>query len=90
MSDATENSTDGDSYRVAAGQVLQFVERIERLDEEAKEVSDARKDLMAEAKSSGLDTKMLKKLVALRKRNPDELSEEEAILEIYKEAIGMR
>ena len=61
---------------VAAGQLLAIVERIERLEEEKKAVADQIKEVMAEAKARGFDTKILRKVVALRKKDPDERSEE--------------
>lgn len=76
-------------YRVTAGELRQFVERYERLESERREIADQMKDVMAEAKARGYDAKVLRKLIALRKRDLDEVSEEEAILELYKEALGM-
>ena len=86
-----ENSSDsGDaSYRVTAGELRQFIERIERLDAEKKDLADQQKEVMAEAKGRGYDTKVMRKLVALRKREPDDIAEEEAVLEMYKQALGM-
>lgn len=78
-----------DSYRVTAGELRQFIERIERLDQEKKDLAEQQKEVMAEAKSRGYDTKVMRKLIALRKRDPDDISEEEAVLELYKEALGM-
>lgn len=77
------------SYRVTAGELRAFIERFERLDIEKKDLADQQKEVMAEAKSRGYDTKILRKLVALRKMDPQEISEEEAVLELYKEALGM-
>jgi uncharacterized protein (UPF0335 family) len=54
-----------DSYRVTAGELRQFVERLERLDNEKKDLADQMKEVMAEAKGRGYDTKVLRKLVAL-------------------------
>lgn len=76
-------------YRVTAGELRAFVERYERLDAEKKDLADQQKEVMAEAKSRGYDTKALRKLVALRKMDPQEVSEAEAVLELYKEALGM-
>ncbi len=81
-------STDS-SYRVTSNELRQFVERIERLDIEKKDLVDQQKEVMAEAKARGYDTKVMRKLVALRKRDKDDIAEEEAILEMYKEALGM-
>lgn len=77
------------SYRVAAGELRAFVERFERLDAEKKDIAEQQKEVMAEAKGRGYDVKVLRKIVALRKREPADISEEEAVLEIYKEALGM-
>lgn len=78
-----------DRYRVTAGELRQFVERYERLEAERKDIADQMKEVMAEARGRGYDVKVLKKLIALRKRDSSEVSEEEAILELYKEALGM-
>ncbi|HET9068209.1 MAG TPA: DUF2312 domain-containing protein [Amaricoccus sp.] len=78
-----------DRYRVTAGELRQFVERYERLESERKDIADQMKEVMAEARARGYDVKVLKKLIALRKRDSSEVSEEEAILELYKEALGM-
>ena len=77
------------SYRVAAGELRAFVERYERLEADKKDIADQQKEGMAEAKGRGYDVKVLRKIMALRKREPAEISEEEAVLEIYKEALGM-
>jgi uncharacterized protein (UPF0335 family) len=78
-----------DSYAVTADELRQFIERFEQLDAEKKDVADQQKELMAEAKGRGYDTRVLRKVIALRKRKPDELAEEEAVLELYKTALGM-
>jgi len=83
-----ENSTP-DSYRVTADELRAFVERYERLEMEKKDIADQQKEVMAEAKGRGYDTKVLRKIVALRKRDQNDLAEEEAVLEMYKEALGM-
>ena len=77
------------SYRVTADELRQFIERIERLDAEKKDLAEQQKEVMAEAKARGYDTKVLRKVVALRKRDADDIAEEEAMLEMYKEALGM-
>jgi len=76
-------------YRVASDELRAFIERFERLDAEKKDISDQQKEVMSEAKGRGYDTKVLRKIVGLRKREPQEISEEEAVLELYKEALGM-
>ena len=77
------------SYGVAAGELRSFIERYERLELEKKEIADQQKEVMAEAKGRGYDVKVLRKVIALRKRDKDDIAEEEAILEMYKEALGM-
>lgn len=79
-----------DSYRVTADELRQFIERYERLEAEKKDIAEQQKEVMAEAKSRGYDTKILRKVVALRKRDADDIAEEEAVLDMYKEALGMR
>ena len=74
---------------IAARELRQFVDRYERLEEEKKDISDQAKEVLAEAKGRGYDVKALKKLIALRKRDPQEVSEEESILDLYKTALGM-
>ncbi|MEM9583694.1 MAG: DUF2312 domain-containing protein [Pseudomonadota bacterium] len=85
----SDSSVVDSTYRVTAGELRQFVERFERLEMEKKDLADQQKEVMAEAKGRGYDTKVLRKLVALRKRDPQDISEEEAVLELYKEALGM-
>ncbi|OSP54932.1 DUF2312 domain-containing protein [Pseudoruegeria sp. SK021] len=77
------------TYRVTADELRQFIERIERLDAEKKDIAEQQKEVMAEAKGRGYDTKILRKVIALRKRDKDDIAEEEAVLELYKEALGM-
>ena len=77
------------AYKVTAGELRQFIERFERLDEEKKAIAEHQKEVMAEGKARGYDTKVLRKLIALRKKDPADVSEEEAILEVYKQALGM-
>ncbi len=76
-------------YRVTSSELRAFVERYERLEVEKKDIAEHQKEVMAEAKSRGYDTKILRKIVALRKKDPQEISEEEAVLDMYKEALGM-
>lgn len=78
-----------DAYNVTADELRQFIERFEHLDSEKKDITDQQKEVMAEAKGRGYDTKVLRKIIALRKRKPDEIAEEEAVLDLYKAALGM-
>lgn len=74
---------------VAADELRQFIEQFEHLDAEKKDIADQQKDVMSEAKARGYDTKVMKKIIALRKRDRNEINEEEMILEAYKAALGM-
>ena len=84
-----QDESSSDSYGVAAGELRQFIERFERLDEEKKEIAEQQKEVMAEAKARGYDTKVMRKVIALRKRDANDIAEEEAVLEMYKAALGM-
>lgn len=76
-------------YKVTAAELRSFVERYERLEAEKKDIADQQKEVMAEAKGRGYDTRVIKKIVALRKREPQDVGEEEAILQLYRDALGM-
>lgn len=76
-------------YKVTADELRQFIERFERLEIEKKDISDQQKEVMAEAKSRGYDTRIMRKIVSLRKRDLEDVAEEEAILTMYKTALGM-
>lgn len=73
---------------VQGDQLKSIVQRIERLEEEKKTIADDIKEVYAEAKGNGYDVKVLRKVVALRKRDLDERKEEEAILDLYLQAVG--
>lgn len=77
-------------HGIARDQLRQFVERIERMEEEKKTIADDIRDIYAEAKSMGFDTKILRKVIALRKKDENERTEEEMILDTYMHALGMR
>lgn len=78
-----------DQYSVTADELRSFIERAEQLAAEKKDIAEQEKELFAEAKGRGYDTKVLRKVIALRKRTPDDIAEEEAVLELYKTALGM-
>lgn len=73
----------------SADRLRSLVERIERREEERKEIAGDIKDIYTEAKSAGFDTKVLRQLIALRKKDPDEVEEQESVLDVYKRALGM-
>ena len=77
------------SYSVTGDELRQFIERIEGLEAERQDAAEAQKEVYAEAKGRGYDVPVLRKVVALRKRQPDDIAEEEAVLELYKQALGM-
>jgi len=74
---------------IAADQLRAFIERIERLDEEKKALQDDIKEVMAEAKSSGFDPRIIRRVLALRKKDEHDRLEEEELLDLYKAALGM-
>ena len=78
-----------DAMGVARDQLKSFIERIERLEEEKKTIADDIKDVYGEAKGTGFDTKILRKIISLRKKPAAERAEEDAILELYLQALGM-
>lgn len=74
---------------IAVGQLRSFVERFERLEEEKKAIADDQKELMAELKGSGFDAKAFKEIIKLRKKEAHELAEAEAMVQLYRDALGM-
>jgi uncharacterized protein (UPF0335 family) len=94
MADAAAAATDDEkddrpTRRFAKDQLKAFVERVERLEEEKKAISDDIRDVYAEAKANGFDLKALRTVVRLRKLDINERKEQEAILETYLHALGM-
>lgn len=74
-----------------AQQILRsFIERIERLEEEKQTIADDIKDVYSEAKGQGYDTKVMRRVVSLRKQDQNERQEQEAILDLYLQALGMQ
>lgn len=84
MSDVTD-----ETQAVAVGQLRSFIERIERLEEEKKTISDDIKEVYAELKGSGFDSKAVRTIIRLRKKEDHERQEEEAMIQLYKDALGM-
>lgn len=81
--------TDENTYNVTAEELMQFIERYEQLESEKKSTQEVQKEVIAELKGRGYDSKIFRKLIALRKKSADTRAEEDAILEMYKSAIGM-
>jgi len=78
-----------EAQAVAVAQLRAFIERIERLEEEKKTISDDIKEVYSEAKNSGFDTKAIRTIIRLRKKEDRERQEEEAMIVLYKDALGM-
>ena len=76
-------------FTLIADELRQFIERAEQLASEKKAIAEQEKELFAEAKGRGYDIKALRKIIALRKRKPDDIAEEEAVLDMYRSALGM-
>ncbi|SDT96624.1 DUF2312 domain-containing protein [Stappia sp. ES.058] len=91
--ESTESETDAritiNVARPEREQLRAFVERIEKLEEEKKVIADDIKDVYAEAKGTGFEVKILRKIIALRRKQPHEREEEDAILDLYMHALGM-
>lgn len=84
-----QDITSDAAQTVAAGQLRAFIERIERLEEEKKTIADDIKEVYAELKGNGFDTKAVRTIVRLRKKDQSERQEEEAMIDLYKAALGM-
>jgi uncharacterized protein (UPF0335 family) len=74
---------------IAGDRLKSFIERIERLEEEKKALANDIKEVYAEAKGTGFDTKIIRQLIRMRKMDQDDLDEQETLIDIYKRAIGM-
>lgn len=74
---------------MVAEEIRQFIERYERLEAEKRDLAEDQKEVMAEAKGRGFDTKALKRVIQLRKMKPDERAEFDAVVEMYTAALGM-
>jgi uncharacterized protein (UPF0335 family) len=74
---------------IAGDRLKSFIERIERLEEEKRVLAEDIKEVYAEAKGTGFDTKIMRQIIRLRKRDKDDLDEEETLLDVYKRALGM-
>ncbi|MCR9088522.1 MAG: DUF2312 domain-containing protein [Rhodobacteraceae bacterium] len=85
MDGSADSVTEATSARLRS-----FIERLERLEEEKKELAEQLKEVFAEAKGEGFDTSAMRKILRMRKQDPDDRAEEEAVLELYMSALGMR
>jgi uncharacterized protein (UPF0335 family) len=82
-------NTSPDSYNVASDELRQFIERLEHLDAEKRDIADQAKEVLAEAKGRGYSTAIMREIIKLRRMKPDDVAEREAIIEMYKSALGM-
>ncbi|QDP66971.1 MAG: putative double-stranded DNA-binding protein [Prokaryotic dsDNA virus sp.] len=87
MSDDTPGVGHNDT--VGADRLRSFIERVERLEEEKQEIADQIKEVFAEIKGTGYDVTAVRAILKLRKQDPDKLAEQEAVLDLYKEALDM-
>lgn len=81
--------SDADQYNVTGAELRQFIERVEHLEAEKKDISDQIKEVFSEMKGRGFDVKAVRAILKERKANPDDIAEQEAILDIYRAALGM-
>lgn len=77
------------AQKATAAQIRSFIERYENLESEKQDIAQQQKDVMAEAKGDGFEVKALRRIIADRKRDADDLAEEEALVELYKSALGI-
>lgn len=85
----SDNITGESTQTIAVGQLRAFIERIERLEEEKKTISDDIKEVFAELKGSGFDAPAVRAIIRLRKKEAHERQEEEAMIQLYMDALGM-
>ena len=85
----SEPNTAVEAAGIAADRLRSLVERIERLEEEKKALADDIKEVYAEAKGAGFDTKILREVIRLRKMDGDDRQEQDTLLDLYKQALGM-
>ncbi|WP_062203511.1 DUF2312 domain-containing protein [Aureimonas sp. AU12] len=76
-----------DTVGIAGGRIRSFVERVENLDREIAELAEGRKEVFAEAKAEGFDVKILREIIARRKKDQDEIDEHETLLDVYLRAM---
>ncbi len=91
IEDVTGRNPDNErkAMNIAGTRLLSIIERIERLDEVSGDINARRRDIFSEAKSAGFDVKVLRQLIRIRKAEPAEVEEQETLLDVYRNAIGM-
>ena len=77
------------TYTVTAEELRQFIERVEHFNSEISDLTESRKEVFTEAKGRGYDAKIMRKLIATRKRRADDVAEEQALMHVYLDALGM-
>lgn len=85
----SENTSSDEQYKVTGQELRQFIERVERLEQEKQDVADQVKEVFAEIKARGFDVKAIRVILRERKQDPDAVAEQEAVIEMYKSALGM-
>lgn len=85
----SDTGVPGEAYNVTGQELRQFIERIERLEEEKQEVANQIKEVFAEIKGRGYDVKAIRAILRERKQDPDSIAEQEAVIDMYKAALGM-
>lgn len=85
----SEGTSSDSQYGVTGQELKQFIERVERLEEEKKEVSEQIKEVFAEMKGRGFDVKAIRTILRERKQDPNDVAEQEAVIDMYKAALGM-
>lgn len=83
------HNSGSDPYAITGDELRQFIERWEQLDVEKQDIAEQQKEVMAEAKGRGFDTKTMRAIIKMRKKSQEQRAEEEAILEVYLQALGM-
>ena len=86
----SEEGTSSDSqYSVTGQELRQFIERVERLEDEKKELAEQIKEVFAEMKGRGFDVKAIRTILRERRQDPNDVAEQEAVIDMYKSALGM-
>lgn len=89
MGSRVEGITMNETTTVKPSELRQYVEQFERLEIDKQDALEGQKEVMSAAKANGFDTKIIRKIIAMRKKTPDDLAEEEALIDCYKDALGM-
>ena len=88
MSETENDGPDAEVGGIAADRLRSIIERFERLDEEVAALRGDQKDLMSEAGSAGFDKKVIRQIISIRKKEPEEVAEQEALMDLYRRALG--